>query len=119
MLNRIDTFLGTATWYQLTCSYRQEKKYSFNHFYTHRMTRRASDVAAAEETLTVSVGSIGGTVKQVLLNTGATVSDALAAAGFPSDSEVRCNGEVYQGADILEAGDSLIVLAGQKVKGGV
>ena len=69
------------------------------------------------EVIKVEIGSIGGTLKQVLLQPGASVADALAAAGFPTDSEVRCSGDVYTGGDTLEDGDTLIVLAGAKVKG--
>lgn len=70
------------------------------------------------ETITVHVGSIGGIVKSVILNGDRSVSAALAAAGFPADSEVRVGGENFKGEDLLEEGDTAIVLAGEKVKGG-
>ena len=68
-------------------------------------------------TIRVNLGTIGGTVKTVLLAPDATVRDALAAGEYPTDSEVRCNGSVYQGDDQLDDEDTLIVLAGAKVKG--
>ncbi len=66
----------------------------------------------------VKIGSLGGELKTVALEAGATVADALAAAGLPSDAEVRCNGETYSASDTVDDGDSMIVLGGQKVKGG-
>lgn len=73
---------------------------------------------ATEGELVIKIGTLGGEMKELALEAGATVSDALEAAGYPSDSEVRCRGEVYKGADVLEEGDRLIVLAGEKIKGG-
>ena len=73
--------------------------------------------ATPTDSLSVSIGSLGGIVSTVLLAEGACVADALAAANFPANSEVRCNGEVYSGSDLLDDGDSLMVLAGTKVAG--
>lgn len=66
----------------------------------------------------VEVAAFGGRVNEVLLQEGATVADALGAAGFPTDSEVKCNGETYAPTDLVEEGDSLIVVAANKPKGG-
>lgn len=76
------------------------------------------DKEAVEGELVIKIGSLGGEMKELALEAGSTVSDALSAAGFPEDSEVRCSGEVYTGTDSLEDGDRLIVLAGEKIKGG-
>jgi sulfur carrier protein ThiS len=75
-------------------------------------------IKAQSPEIRVEVMSLGGEVKTVLLNGSHTVADALNAAGLPENSEVRCNGEVYSGNDEVENGDSLMVLAGEKPKGG-
>lgn len=41
-------------------------------------------------------------MQTVLLEQGATVEDALAAAGLPTDSEARCNGDTYTASDEVE-----------------
>lgn len=70
------------------------------------------------ETISVELGTVGGEMRKYILPRGATVSEALEKASFPSDSEVRINGEVFSGSDELSDGDSGIVLAQEKVKGG-
>lgn len=71
-----------------------------------------------EEGIRVELMTLGGEIKSVLLNGAHTVADALRAAGFPENSEVRIKGEIYKGDDELEDGDKAMVLAGAKVKGG-
>jgi hypothetical protein len=70
------------------------------------MAQHATATPVEDNSISVEIGSIG-----------ATVADALSAANYPTDSEVRCSGDVYSAGDVLDDGDTLIVLAGAKVKG--
>lgn len=70
------------------------------------------------EIFTVKIITIGGIVKEVALNGEHTVYAALEAAGMDSSAEVRCNNEVYKGEDLVDNGDQLFVMAGEKPKGG-
>ena len=71
-----------------------------------------------QDTIRVSIMTIGGEIKSVLLNGDRTVAAALRAGGFPENAEVRVAGNTYKGDDELEDGDEATVLAGAKVKGG-
>lgn len=71
----------------------------------------------ARDEIIVSIGTLGGTLRTVVLNQEATVADALSVAGLDAGSEVRCNGEVYRGDDKVDQGDTLIVISGAKVQG--
>ncbi len=70
-------------------------------------------------TIEVKVARVGGEVKELMLETGATVEEALDASTLEwSDSmRIRVNGEAAELDDELEDGD-VITIAG-KVKGGV
>lgn len=63
----------------------------------------------------VEICVLGGEVKTVLLNGGATVQDGLNSAGVTGD-RVKCEGEELNLTDIVEDGDQLIVTSA--VKGG-
>jgi ribosome-interacting GTPase 1 len=69
--------------------------------------------------ITVKVGTVGGDVKEVLLNLGDTVEDALEAARHTlvSGEEVFIDDEVVGMDHELEADD--IIAIGPKVKDGV
>jgi hypothetical protein len=69
------------------------------------------------DTISVEIGTVGGSIHKVLLSEGATVADALLASNYPEDSEVRCSGEVYAGTDLVEDGDTLIILGASKPSG--
>lgn len=71
------------------------------------------------EPITVQVGAIGSEVKSILLNGSRTVADALMAADYNSNCEVRVKGEALNGTDILEDGDVLIVINDEKPVGNI
>jgi hypothetical protein len=74
--------------------------------------------ATEESTIRVEIGTLGGEMRSFVVPRGTTVTDLLEKAGYPTDSEVRCNGETYNDGDELVDRDSLIVVAGAKVRGG-
>ena len=76
-------------------------------------TRQTTTVSA--DAIKVFVGSLGGTLKEVILVRGAKVSDALAGADYDPNSEVRCAGEVFTANDYVDNNDILLVLAGAKI----
>ena len=71
----------------------------------------------AEDTIRVEIGAIGSEMKTIVLNGDRTVEAVLIAAGYPSDLEVRVNGENYSGQDLVSEGDSMIVVNQEKPKG--
>lgn len=72
----------------------------------------------ANDLIKVTLSAVGDADKTVTLEAGATIADALDAAGYDTSCEVRCNGEVYGPNDVCEDGDTYRVLQGAKVKGG-
>lgn len=80
---------------------------------------RHSEETAGDDTIRVNVGTLGSVMKTVVLPAGATVRDALVAAEYDPEAEVKCNGEKFSNGDPLDNGDDLLVLSGSKVKGGV
>jgi sulfur carrier protein ThiS len=69
------------------------------------------------ETITVKIGALGSAVTEFEFPQGITVAEALEKAGYPSDAEVRVDGETFKGTDVLEDGNRATVLSGAKVKG--
>ena len=78
------------------------------------MVKRAESASGGE--ISVQVAVLGAPIQTVLLAEGATVTDALAAAGIDTSSVCRCNGEEVSGEDVVENNDRLIITS--KVKGG-
>lgn len=68
-------------------------------------------------TITVKVGSIPGVLSDIALNAGATVRDALAAAGLnASGYDVRLNGTTITDLNTTLSNGALVLLAKQ-IKG--
>lgn len=65
----------------------------------------------------VEIGTLGGEMRKFTLTEGTTVSQLLVQAGYPSNCEVRCNGEPYGDGDVLVNGDVLIAMPEEKVAG--
>jgi len=63
---------------------------------------------------------LGGETKQVVLEQGASVSDALKAGGldFESTTEVRVNGDILENDMEVEDGDELIISSAGKIEAG-
>ena len=84
-------------------------------------------VATAPEasTISVRVAPLMGQVQEFILAEGATVGQALEAAGFNSDSEVRVttaggeNQTIASNNAILDNGDLITVVASGKVEAGL
>ena len=81
------------------------------------MTNRARK---QKEVITITILPLGGMTKEVSLEKGATVADALKAAemSYGSSTEVRVNGEVLEGDMEVNDGESLIVSSAGKIEGG-
>jgi len=78
---------------------------------------RHNEAPSQADAISVEIGTVGGSIKKVLVPVGATVAEALEAADYPANAEVRCSGEVYAGDDVLDDGDVLIVLGSSKPSG--
>ena len=70
--------------------------------------------------ITVILLPLGGERKEVVLETDATVEEALAAGGYEKSdrTEVRVNGEkVDDFKNIVEDGDKLVITSAGKIEG--
>ena len=89
-------------------------KSSLLFFYFFLMARNAEE--SGRDEIEVKVAVLGGEIKPVLLPEGATVANALEAAGQDPNSRVRVAGEEYSPEAIVEDGDRLTIVT--NVKGG-
>lgn len=80
---------------------------------------RKKETAKKEvDTISVRVAQIGGEIKEIALEEGSTIEDALNAAGIDPNGgqRIRVDGETAELQDELEDGD-YVTLSG-KIKGG-
>ena len=72
------------------------------------------------DTIEVRIMPIGGTPKDLVLEEGATVTEALEEAGYEG-AKARVNGEVAENGDVLEDGDRLVIsrTSSDKIEGGM
>lgn len=74
--------------------------------------QKANGGASSQETIAVAVVSFGNDPVPLTLPVGATVADALIAAGITrSSQEFFVSGEPANDADVLEAGDVLSIVS--------
>ena len=76
--------------------------------------RKTTDV------ITITLLPLGGESKEVVLEKGATVGDALKAGGmnYDSSTEVRVNGEILEKDMEVNDGESIIISSAGKIEGG-
>ena len=63
---------------------------------------------AGSDTIEVRIMPIGGTPSDLVLEEGATVTEALEESGYEG-ATARVNGEVAENGDVLEDGDRLVI----------
>ena len=69
----------------------------------------------ADDHIVVRCGKVPGQIKEIALNGGRTVADALDACEIDDDGEIRVNGEPATLETGLRQGDTVLLL--HKVKG--
>jgi len=81
------------------------------------MAQRQNGAATVSNGIKVYAGMLGSTMQEIDLAAGATVQNLFSVLGAPDNAEARINGEMYAAGDLLDNGDVIVVIAGERPSG--